>query len=163
MITPGLGLIFWMTVTFALFLFVLGKFAWKPIVKAIDDRDESIKTALEQAQLAREEMQKLKAENEIIMKEAKLERDAILKEAKDIKDRMIDEARDLAKEEGEKMIAMARYTIENEKNAAMAEIKSHIAMLSIDVAEKILHKELDQNSPAHDKLVEEMLNNSNFN
>lgn len=161
-IEPGIGLLFWMTLTFVILLFLLAKFAWKPIVNAINDRETSIVDALNQATLARKEMETLKEDNERIIREAKIERDAILKEAREIKDRIVGEAKDAAKAEGDKMIEAAKQTINAEKNAAMADIKTHIGTLSVNIAESILKQKLD-NSEAQNELVQNYLNKSNLN
>jgi ATP synthase, F0 subunit b len=161
-IEPGIGLLFWMTLTFVILLFLLAKFAWKPIVNAINDRETSIVDALNQATLARKEMETLKEDNERIIREAKIERDAILKEAREIKDRIVGEAKDAAKAEGDKMIEAAKQTITSEKNAAMADVKSQIATLSVNIAESILKQKLD-NSEAQNELVQNYLNKSNLN
>lgn len=161
-IEPGIGLLFWMTLTFVILLFLLGKFAWKPIVNAVNDRETSIVDALNQAKLAKKEMEDLKSDNERILREAKIERDGILKEAREIKERIVAEAKDLAKAEGEKMIEAAKQTITSEKNAAMADIKSQIGTLSVNIAESILKQKLD-NSEAQNELVQNYLNKSNLN
>ena len=156
------GLFIIQSVIFLILLFVLGKFAWKPILEAVNEREVSIQDALNQAQLARDEMKNLKAENEHIIREAKAERDAILKEAREIKDNIIAEAKESAKVEGDKMIENARQSITAEKSAAMADIKAQIGALSVDIAENILQKKLD-NSEAQNELVTNYLNNSNLN
>jgi len=161
-IEPGIGLLFWMTLTFVILLFLLAKFAWKPIVNAINDRETSIVDALNQATLARKEMETLKEDNERIIREAKIERDAILKEAREIKDRIVGEAKDAAKAEGDKMIEAAKQTINAEKNAAMADIKTQIGTLSVNIAESILKQKLDS-SEAQNELVQNYLNKSNLN
>ncbi|WP_419870700.1 F0F1 ATP synthase subunit B [Chryseobacterium sp. CT-SW4] len=161
-IEPGIGLLFWMTLTFVILLFLLAKFAWKPIVNAVNDRETSIVDALNQAKLAKKEMEDLKADNERIIREAKVERDAILKEAREIKDRIVGEAKDVAKAEGDKIIAAAKQTIEAEKNAAMSDIKTQIGALSVNIAESILKQKLD-NSEAQNELVQNYLNKSNLN
>lgn len=161
-IEPGIGLLFWMTITFLILLFLLTKFAWKPILKAVTDREVSIVDALNQAKLARKEMETLKAENEHIIREAKVERDAILKEAREIKDRIVSEAKDAAKVEGDKMIEQARQSINAEKTAAMADIKNQIGALSVNIAESILKEKLN-NDGAQNALVENILNKSNLN
>ncbi|WP_346985510.1 F0F1 ATP synthase subunit B [Chryseobacterium sp. POE27] len=161
-IEPGIGLLFWMTLTFVILLFLLAKFAWKPIVNAINDRETSIVDALNQATLARKEMETLKEDNERIIREAKIERDAILKEAREIKDRIVGEAKDVAKAEGDKLIEAAKQTINAEKNAAMADIKTQIGALSVNIAESILKQKLD-NSEAQNELVQNYLNKSNLN
>ena len=162
MIEPGIGLLFWMTLTFIILLFLLAKFAWKPILTAVNDREVSIIDALNQAKLAKQEMAQLKEDNERILREARAERDGILKEAREMKDKIVNEAKDRAKVEGEKMIAAARQSIQSEKNAAMAEIKSQIGTLSVNIAENILREKLN-NDGAQNALVENILNKSNLN
>ena len=122
----------------------------------------SIVDALNQAKLAKKEMEDLKSDNERILREAKIERDGILKEAREIKERIVAEAKDIAKSEGEKMIEAAKQTITSEKNAAMADIKSQIGTLSVNIAESILKQKLD-NSEAQNELVQNYLNKSNLN
>ncbi|CAA7386866.1 F0F1 ATP synthase subunit B [Chryseobacterium fistulae] len=161
-IEPGIGLLFWMTLTFVILLFLLSKFAWKPIVNAVNDRETSIVDALNQAKLAKKEMEDLKADNERIIREAKMERDAILKEAREIKDRIVGDAKDIAKNEADKLIEAAKQTIESEKNAAMADIKTQIGVLSVNIAESILKQRLDNNE-AQNELVQNYLNQSNLN
>ena len=162
MIEPGIGLLFWMTLTFIILLFLLAKFAWKPILNAVNDREVTIIDALNQAKLAKQEMAQLKEDNERILREARAERDNILKEARDMKDKIINQAKDSAKVEGEKMIEAARQSIQNEKNAAMADIKNQIGTLSVNIAENILREKLN-NDGAQNALVENILNKSNLN
>ena len=162
MIEPGIGLLFWMTLTFLILLFFLAKFAWKPIMAAINEREVTILNSLNQAKLAKQEVLNLKAENEIIIREAKVERDNILKEARQIKDRIVGEAKDLAKTEGDKMIEQARQSIQMEKAAAMSDIKNQISTLSVNIAESILKQKLDSND-AQNALVDNILNKSNLN
>lgn len=161
-IEPGIGLLFWMTLTFVILLFLLAKFAWKPIVNAVNERETSIVDALNQAKLAKKEMEDLKADNERIIREAKIERDAIIKEAREIKDRIVGEAKDAAKAEGDKLIEAAKQTINAEKNAAMADIKTQIGALSVNIAESILKQKLD-NTEAQNELVQNYINKSNLN
>lgn len=161
-IEPGIGLLFWMTLTFAILLFILAKFAWKPIVNAVNDREASIVDALNQAKLAKKEMEDLKSDNERIIREAKIERDSILKEAREIKERIVGEAKDVAKAEGDKIIEAAKQTIQTEKNAAMSEIRTQIGALSVNIAESILQKNLEK-TEAQDELVQNYLNKSNLN
>ena len=161
-IEPGIGLLFWMTLTFVILLVLLSKFAWKPIVNAVNDREASIVDALNQAKLAKKEMEDLKSDNERIIREAKIERDAILKEAREIKERIVGEAKDAAKAEGDKMIESAKQTIMAEKNAAMSDIRTQIGALSVNIAESILQKNLDS-SEAQNELVQNYLNKSNLN
>lgn len=162
MIEPGIGLLFWMTLTFIILLFLLAKFAWKPILNAVNDREVTIIDALNQAKLAKQEMAKLKEDNERILREARAERDGILKEARDMKDKIVSQAKESAKAEGEKLIEAARQSIQTEKNAAMADIKNQIGTLSVNIAENILREKLN-NDGAHNALVENILNKSNLN
>ncbi len=162
MIEPGIGLLFWMTLTFVILLVLLAKFAWKPILSAVNEREVTIVDALNQAKLARQEVENLKAENEVILREAKAERDQILKEAREIKDRIVGEAKDAARLEGDKMIEQARQTIASEKAAAVADIKTQIGTLSLNIAESILKDKLDTDT-AQNELVSNILNTSNLN
>jgi len=156
------GLFIIQSIIFLVLLFVLGKFAWKPILKSIDERETSIVDALNQAKLAKQEMAQLKEDNERILREARAERDGILKEARDMKDKIVNQAKDSAKVEGEKLIEAARQSIQTEKNAAMADIKNQIGTLSVNIAENILREKLN-NDGSHNALVENILNKSNLN
>ncbi len=142
LITPGVGLIFWTTITFLILIFLLGKFAWKPILESVETRNKEIEDALILAEKTKKEMEQLQSDNKALIQEARIERDAILKEAREIKNSLISEAKEKAKLEGEKIVSSARETIKNEKVAAVAELKNQVAALSIDIAEKILKKEL---------------------
>ena len=161
-VTPEFGLIFWQTVIFLLVLFLLGKFAWKPILSSLKEREDSIEAALRMADQAKIEMQQLKAGNEKLLAEARLERDRILKEASAVADRHIEEAKNKANEEGTRLIEQAREAIRNEKNAALAEVKNTAAQLSIDVAERILRREL-ADTPAQQQLVDSYLKEVKLN
>ncbi len=156
------GLFFWQTVLFLLLLFLLRKYAWKPILKAVNEREESIEDALNKAQKAKEEMQYLKNENEKILKEAREERDNILKQAREQRDKTINEAKDKAKEEADKMLAQAKEAINHEKSAAIAQIKDQVAKLSINVAEKVLQKEL-QDPKQQEQLVDTLVKDIKLN
>ena len=142
LVTPAIGLIFWTTVVFTLLVLLLKKFAWKPILSAVDERNKSIKDSLAQAEKARSEMSELTANNEKIIAQAKLDRDIILKEARDMKNEIISEAKDKANKEAEKLVSTAKEQILNEKMKAITELKNHVADLSIEMAEKILNSEL---------------------
>ena len=141
LVTPEIGLIFWTTVVFSLLLVVLKKYAWKPILSAIDERNKSIEEALRAADKAKEEMLSLNADNERILMEAKKERDILLKEGREIKDSIIAEAKDQAKVNAEKILTTAKEQIINEKMKAITELKNQVAELSIEIAEKILKDE----------------------
>ena len=156
LVTPELGLIFWTSLSFLILLFILGKFAWKPILNAVNDREDSIKDALQEAEKARIEMQNLKSDNEKILKEARAERDSLLKDARMIKEQMITEAKDEAKAQSNKIIEQAKQTIQNEKLAAITELKNQVAQLSIGIAEKIMKDELSDKDKQV-KLIEKML------
>jgi F-type H+-transporting ATPase subunit b len=142
LVTPAIGLIFWTTVVFTLLVLLLKKFAWKPILSAVDERNQSIKNSLAQAEKARNEMSELTANNEKIIAQAKVDRDVILKEARDMKNEIISEAKDKASKEAEKLVSTAKEQILNEKMKAITELKNHVADLSIEMAEKILSYEL---------------------
>ena len=156
------GLFIIQSIIFIGLLLLLGKFAWKPILNSINERESNIMDALNQAQLAKEEMAQLKSDNERIIREAKAERDAILKEAREIKEKIVSDAKEAAKSEGHKMIAQARESIIAEKSAAVAEIKNQIGTLSVQIAESILKQKLD-NADAQNQLVENILNQPNQN
>jgi F-type H+-transporting ATPase subunit b len=141
LVTPGIGLIVWQTATFLILLFLLGKFAWKPVMKSIKERELSIETALVAAENARDEMKRLSNENDQLLKEARIERDKILKEAKELKDQIVQDAQKAAKVEGAKLIEKAKIEIEAQKAAAMHEVKSQVSTLSIEIAEKILRQQ----------------------
>ena len=138
----SIGLFVWQTVLFLALLFLLRKYAWKPILGAVEEREEGIKNALEAADKAKKDMEALNADNERILREAKAERDSILKEAREIKETIITEAKTQASEEADKVLASAREQINNEKLAAITELKNQVADLSIDIAEKVLKSEL---------------------
>jgi F-type H+-transporting ATPase subunit b len=144
LLSPSIGLIVWSLLAFFTVLWLLKKFAWNPILKALDEREKSIQYALDAAERAKEEMANLKANNERIIAEAKAERDIILKEAREMKEKIIAEAKERAAKEAEKIIAIAHENIQNEKMAAITELKNQVAHLSIEIAEKILKQELSE-------------------
>lgn len=156
------GLFIWQIVIFVGLIFLLKKFAWKPILDAVNDREEGIKNALLSAENARKEMQNLQADNQRILQEARLERDNMLKDAREIKEKMVADAKNEAQAQGLKMIEQAKAAIESEKNAAMAELKLQVSTLSLSIAEKILKDELS-NKEAQTKLVEKMLGDVKLN
>jgi len=162
LVTPGLGLIFWMVISFSVILFILKKFAWKPILKALKDREITIDTALKSADKAKEEMEQLKADNEKIIKEAKSERDNLLKDARQVKDKIISEAKQKAKSDAKKIIEDAKGKIESEKEAALDEIKNQVAGFSVEIAEKILKKKLEKSKDQKD-LINELINEIKIN
>ncbi|MTE27236.1 F0F1 ATP synthase subunit B [Winogradskyella ouciana] len=162
LIKPGFGLVFWTVITFLILLFLLRKFAWRPILGAVSEREEGIKNALASAENARKEMENLQADNERILQEARVEREAMLKDAREIREQTIARAETEAQEKASKIIEKAQAAIESEKKAAMAELKSHVAGLSIEIAEKVVREELS-NKDKQLKLVEGMLGEAKLN
>ena len=156
------GLFFWQTLIFLLLIFLLKKFAWKPILDAVNEREEGIKNALLSAENAKRDMQNLKSDNEKLLAEARVERDVMLKEAREIKDKIVSEAKDEAQVQAGKMIEQAKAAINSEKNAAMAELKNQVSSLSIEIAEKVLRSELTDKA-SQTKLVEKMLGDIKLN
>jgi F-type H+-transporting ATPase subunit b len=142
LIIPDLGLLFWTGIVFCCLLFLLAKFAWKPILNAVNAREQKISESLELAVKTQAEMKALKAENDQILKEARAERDNILKEAKDAANHMIEDAKTKSKVEAQKIVEAARLSINSEKAAAIAEIKTHVATLAVEIAEKVVRGEL---------------------
>ena len=162
LITPEFGLIFWTGISFLVLLFILRKFAWKPILNSVNTREQSIKNALASAEAAKREMENLTADNERILKEARAEREALLKEAREIKTKMIADAEEDAKAKADKLIANAQAAIETEKKAAISELKAQVANLSVDIAEKVVKAELSDKDKQL-KLVEGMLEDAKLN
>ena len=143
-------------------MIILKKFAWKPILGSLKERESSIAEALNSAERAKEEMKKLTADNEIIMKEARLERDKLIKEAKELKEEIVIEAKNEAAGEAQKIINSARKQIENEKQNALNEIKDKVTVLSVEIAEKILSQELKKDDKQKE-LINNLIDNINFN
>jgi F-type H+-transporting ATPase subunit b len=162
LITPGLGLIFWSALGFLIVLFLLSKYAWKPILAALDEREKSIEEALKSAEIARNEMANLKAENERIIHEAKIERDKMLLQASETSKQMVEEAKDLAAKEGQLMLEKAKAAIETEKQAALEELKVQVGILSLAVAEKLLKRNFTSDA-SQQKLVEELVKDIKLN
>ncbi len=142
LVTPDIGLLFWMLVSFLIVFFLLKKFAWKPILGMLHKREDTIEQALKAAEEAKEEMKKLRADNEKILDEARTEREKIFREAREIKDKIVGEAREQAQKEKDKIMDDARASIQAEKNSAIKEIRELTADLSIQIAEKLLRREL---------------------
>lgn len=156
------GLFFWQAIILLILIVLLVKFAWKPIMESITAREEGIRDAIASAETARKEMLNLKADNQRLLDEARAERDAMLKEAREIKEKMIADAKSEAQVQGAKMIEQAKASIESEKNAALAELKSQVSGLSVDIAEKLLKAELS-NKESQSALVEKMLDEVKLN
>lgn len=162
LVKVDIGLLFWMTLTFCILLFILGKFAWKPIMKMLHEREESIEKALNAADEAKKEMMKLKAGNEQLLLEAKEERDALMRDARKVKEKIIEEARIKANEEADRIIENARESIQFEKLAAINELKNQIASISIEIAEKLIGQELQDKEKQH-QLMEKLMKEVRIN
>jgi len=162
LVKPGLGLIFWMTITFSLVLFILSKFAWKPILNSIREREDSINNALNAADEARKQMDALKSDNEKLLQQARIERDALLKEAKEMKDEIISQAKKSADDESRRILTAANESIESAKIKALNELKTQVAVLSVDLAEKVLSKKMEDRS-AQEAFVNENLKSITLN
>lgn len=162
MVTPELGLIIWQLIIFGSLVLLLGKFAWKPIISALKERESHIEDALKSAERAKAEMEQLQASNEKLLQEARLEKDKILKEASAIAATIMNEAKEKASLESGKMVEQAKLAINAEKNAALIEVKNTAATLSIEIAEKILRAKLGDNA-AQQALVAEFLKDSKLN
>lgn len=157
-----LGFVVWSGIAFLLLLVVLRKFAWSPILGFIHDREQSIENALLSAEKAKDEMSRLTSENEALLKQARVERDLILKEAKDLKDKIVSEARTSAQAEGAKMIEKAKIEIDTLKNVALNEVKDQVASLSLEIAEKVLRRQFEDQSK-QDELVADLLKEIKLN
>jgi F-type H+-transporting ATPase subunit b len=162
LVTPNPGTIFWMVIIFGILLFILRKFAWKPILNALKEREESIANALNSAEEAKKEVAGLKADNEKIIAEARKEKDIILKEAREIKEKIISEAKEKAGLETKKSIELAREQIRSEKTAAINDIKKQVAELSLMIAEKVIKKELG-NKGEQEKMVDGLIDDIKLN
>jgi F-type H+-transporting ATPase subunit b len=162
LVSPEFGLLFWTLLSFSIVLYILGKFAWKPILKSMKDRELSIENALKSADHARAEMQKLQSDNEKFILEAKSQRDLMIREAREVKETMIREAKGEAASEANKLLKNAREAIENQKAAAITDIRNQVTELSIQIASKILEKEL-HNSEEQKKFIAQLLKEVNPN
>lgn len=150
------------TILFLLLIFLMVKFAWKPIMKALTEREEGIQGALDAAENAKKEMANLQADNEKLLKEARAEREAMLKDAREIKAKMIDDAKTEAKAEADKMVSQAQAAIEAERKSAIADLKGQVAALSVEIAEKVVKSELSDKEKQLG-LVNEMLGKATLN
>ena len=158
----SIGLFFWQLVLFVGLVLLLRKFAWKPILDAVEKREDGIQNALEAAENAKVEMQNLQADNDKLLKEARAEREAMLKEARELKTKMIEDAKTEAQEQANTIIEQAQAAIESEKKSAMAELKGQVAGLSLEIAEKVVRQELS-NKDKQIELVESMLGDAKLN
>jgi ATP synthase, F0 subunit b len=156
LLIPDFGLIFWMILSFSLVYFILYKYAWPSVLNALSNREESIKRSLESAQKAREEFASLQTEGNLVLSKARVQQEEIIKEARILKESIIGEARSAAMEETRKQMELAKIMIQQEKERAMADLKRQAALLSIDIAEQLLKKELASKS-AQENLINELL------
>lgn len=155
LVLPDIGLVFWNTIAFLVLLVVLGKFAWKPILKAITEREQGIEEALLRADKMKVDMAAMQNENEALIAKAREERAVLIKEAKEASVKMIAEAKDKAKQEYDKIVADAQLAITQQKNAALTEVKNQVGSLVIEVAEKVLRRELS-NKAEQEKYIKEL-------
>lgn len=162
LVLPDIGLVFWSTISFLILLFVLGKFAWKPIMKAIGEREQGIADSIATAEKVKLEMAQLKADNEALLAKAQEERAAMLKEAKDIKDKMINDAKEEAKVQAAKIVADAQASINHQKMAAMVDLKNQVGKLVVEVSEKVLRKELSDKA-AQENYIQQLANDVKLN
>ena len=156
LLTPDIGLLFWMTLTFGVLLFFLWKFGWPVVIDMMSKREEQIKKSLEEAAVAREEMKQLQAGNERLLIEAQKERDLMLQQTKELKEKMIEEAKEQAQKEAQRIVVAARENIEYEKLHAMTELKNQIANLSIEIAEDLLKHELSDKVKSNEIISKRM-------
>ncbi|HLS94679.1 ATP synthase F0 subcomplex B subunit [Sphingobacterium allocomposti] len=156
------GLFFWQLIILLIVIFILGKFAWKPIVNALEEREKGISDALASAEKAKLEMARLTNENEQLLKEARAERDEILKEAKVLKDKIVADAKHEAQESSQKILEQAKREIEDQKNKALAEVKNQVSSLSLDIARKVLTKEFEDQGK-QDAFVADLLKDVKLN
>ena len=162
LLIPDIGLLFWMLVVFGLLYFILSKFAWKPITESLKEREDDIQKALDMAEKTRIEMAKLQADNQKLLAEARAERDAILRGAKETGDRVIAESRDKATEEGQRILEKAREELQSERQAMVAEVKREVISLSLEIAEKVLRKELSDKK-SQEELVKSLVAEARLN
>jgi F-type H+-transporting ATPase subunit b len=162
LLTPGVGLIIWQLFVFVLLFFLLAKLAWKPILNSLKEREQSIHEALSTAENARLEMARLKSDNEKLLKEAREERDKILREAREVSNRLKEEAQQEAKKSADKIVEDARAAINIEKQAALKEVRVQVAMFSLDIAEKLIKKNLSGDK-AQKELVDEYIKDIKVN
>jgi len=162
LLTPDLGLFVWNVIIFLLLLLVLGKLAWKPILKSLNEREKGIADSLASAEKIKTEMAQMKSENEALLAKAREERAQLLKEARETKDKMINEAKDQAKQEASKIIADAQAAIEAQKMAAITEVKNQVGTLVVDVAEKVLRRQLE-NKAEQESYIRQLSNEAKLN
>lgn len=162
LLTPNLGLIFWTLIAFLITLWILGKFAWKPIVRGLDEREKNISDSILAAEKVRQEMAELKSENEALLSKARDERAQMMREAKETRDKIIADAKEQARQETNKIVSDAQAVINQQKMAALTELKNNVGKLVIEVSEKVLRRELSQKE-AQEKYIRELSQNVELN
>lgn len=162
LLTPDFGLFFWTLIAFLLVLFILGKFAWKPILNSLSERENSIASSLATAEKARQEMANLKSENEALLQKAREERSVMLKDAKETAEKLISDAQNKAKSEYERIVSDAQIAITQQKNAALTDVKNQVGSLVIEVAEKVIRKQL-ANKGEQEALIADLVDNVKMN
>lgn len=162
LLVPKLGLIFWMVIAFGITLWILAKYAWKPIIKSLDEREKNITDSIQSAENVRKEMAALKNENEALLAKAREERSQMMREAKETKDKIIQEAREQARKETSKIVADAQGVINQQKMAAITDLKNQVGNLVLEVSEKVLRRELN-NKEDHEKYIRQLTQNVELN
>ena len=162
LLLPKLGLIFWTLIAFGITLWILGKYAWKPILKSLDEREKNISDSILSADNVRKEMSALKSENEALLSKAREERSQMMREAKEIRDKIIQEAREQARKETNKIVADAQSVINQQKMAAITDLKNQVGNLVLEVSEKVLRRELN-NKDDQEKYIQQLTHNVELN
>ncbi len=162
LVKPGLGLVVWMTLAFGIVMYVLAKYAWKPILAAIKTREDNIQSAISKAEKVTAEMANLQSENENLLAKAREERAAMLKDARDTKDKIVNEAKEQAKVEANKIMIEAQAAIQAQKMAALTDVKNQVGALVIEVSEKILKRELN-NKAEHENYIKQLTDSVKLN
>ncbi len=162
LLLPKLGLIFWTLIAFGITLWILGKYAWKPILKSLDEREKNISDSILSAENVRKEMAALKSENETLLAKAREERSQMMREAKETRDKIIQEAREQARKETNKIVADAQSVINQQKMAAITDLKNQVGNLVLEVSEKVLRRELN-NKGEQEKYIEQLTKNVELN
>jgi F-type H+-transporting ATPase subunit b len=162
LLLPKLGLILWTLVAFIIVLYILGKYAWKPILKSLDDREKNISDSILSAENMKKEMAKMQSENEALLAKAREERSQMMREAKDIRDKMIQDAKDKARKETNKIVADAQDVINQQKMAAITDLKNQVGNLVLEISEKVLRRELN-NKEDQEKYIQQLAQNVELN
>jgi len=162
LLTPHLGLILWTLIAFLIVLYVLGKYAWKPILKSLDDREKNISDSILSAEKMKKEMAQMQSENEALLEKAREERSQMMKEAKEMRDKIIQDAKEQARKETNKIVADAQSVINQQKMAAITDLKNQVGNLVLEVSEKVLRRELN-NKEEQEKYIQQLAQNIELN